>query len=547
MAYIGNTPGVSSQRFVQRETVSGSAKSLFVVSSGYSLGYVDVFVNGAQLDESDFTATDGVSVTLAVAAQVGDIVRIIAWLPRGLSDGYLKSEADAKFAALTDASATANGVLYRNASKVLTTGSALTFDGTNLGIGTSSPGAKLDVNGGANSEMRLTTSGSGYLQVGQFTNGAFIGTSSTDATAGVLRLGTGGTTRATIDSSGNLGLGVTPSAWANSKAIDVGGFGSLSTDTLNDANTSLSWNAYATAYNAWKYKNTGSAASKYTQEAGKHYWYTAPSGTAGNAISFTQAMTLDASGNLLVGTTTQVGRFTLENSATTTEITLRTTGGVGINNRARIIAGYEAGGSDYGGYLAFNTTSSGNVNTERARIDSSGNLLVGTTSAIGSSSNTTAGVTFAKSYNWFAVTDSNYVQRSNNTDGSVFQFLRGSSVVGSISVTASTTAYNTSSDYRLKEDIQPMTGALAKVAALKPCTYKWKADGSDSEGFIAHELQEVVPQCVTGEKDAVDAEGKPVYQGIDTSFLVATLTAAIQELKAIVDAQAARIAVLENA
>jgi hypothetical protein len=71
-------------------------------------------------------------------------------------------------------------------------------------------------------------------------------------------------------------------------------------------------------------------------------------------------------------------------------------------------------------------------------------------------------------------------------------------------------------------------------------------DGSDGQGFIAHELQAVVPDCVTGEKDAVDEEGKPVYQGIDTSFLVATLTAAIQELKATVDAQAARIAALEN-
>jgi len=110
------------------------------------------------------------------------------------------------------------------------------------------------------------------------------------------------------------------------------------------------------------------------------------------------------------------------------------------------------------------------------------------------------------------------------------------SQVGAISTDGTTTSYLTSSDYRLKHDIQPMTGALAKVAALKPCTYKWKADGSDGEGFIAHELQEVVPQCVTGEKDAVDAEGKPKYQGIDTSFLVATLTAAIQELKAEFDA-----------
>jgi hypothetical protein len=120
-------------------------------------------------------------------------------------------------------------------------------------------------------------------------------------------------------------------------------------------------------------------------------------------------------------------------------------------------------------------------------------------------------------------------------------------VIGSIANASNTsTTYNTSSDYRLKENIAPMTGALAKVAQLKPVTYKWKLNGSDGQGFIAHELQAVVPDCVTGEKDAVDEDGNPVHQGIDTSFLVATLTAAIQELKTIVDAQAAEIAELKT-
>jgi hypothetical protein len=115
-------------------------------------------------------------------------------------------------------------------------------------------------------------------------------------------------------------------------------------------------------------------------------------------------------------------------------------------------------------------------------------------------------------------------------------FYRNGSQVGSIQNNSTTTIYNTTSDYRLKENVAPMTGALAKVSALKPVTYTWKLDGSSGQGFIAHELQAVVPECVTGEKDAVDAEGKPKYQGIDTSFLVATLTAAIQELKAEFDA-----------
>jgi len=112
----------------------------------------------------------------------------------------------------------------------------------------------------------------------------------------------------------------------------------------------------------------------------------------------------------------------------------------------------------------------------------------------------------------------------------------GSAIVGSISFTGSTTTYSTSSDYRLKENVTPMTGALAKVAQLKPVTYKWKSDGLEGEGFIAHELAEVCPHAVVGEKDALDENGDPDYQGIDTSFLVATLTAAIQELKAEFDA-----------
>ena len=118
--------------------------------------------------------------------------------------------------------------------------------------------------------------------------------------------------------------------------------------------------------------------------------------------------------------------------------------------------------------------------------------------------------------------------------------------IGSIESTTSTTAYNTSSDYRLKNTIKPMIGALAKVALLKPCTYKWNADGSNGQGFIAHELAEVVPECVSGTKDAVNAKGNPEYQGIDTSFLVATLTAAVQEQQVLIKTLSARLTALES-
>ena len=104
--------------------------------------------------------------------------------------------------------------------------------------------------------------------------------------------------------------------------------------------------------------------------------------------------------------------------------------------------------------------------------------------------------------------------------------------IGAITSNGSTTSYVTTSDYRLKEDVAPMVGALETVSKLKPVTYRWKESGIEDNGFIAHELQEVLPNAVVGEKDAVNEDGSIDPQAIDTSFLVATLTAAIQELNA---------------
>ena len=163
-------------------------------------------------------------------------------------------------------------------------------------------------------------------------------------------------------------------------------------------------------------------------------------------------------------------------------------------------------------------------NTERMRIDSSGNLLVGTNTKLGKLTVTDASGTICT------------MQSGVTTAVTQIGFANPNGYVGSITTSGSTTAYNTSSDYRLKENIAPMTGALDRIAKLKPVTYSWKVDGSKSEGFIAHELQEIVPEAVTGKKDAVNEDGSIKAQGIDTSFLVATLVAAIQELKAEVDA-----------
>lgn len=191
------------------------------------------------------------------------------------------------------------------------------------------------------------------------------------------------------------------------------------------------------------------------------------------------------------------------------------------------------------GILRFRTTASGSTTlSERARIDSSGRLLLNQTA-----NNGTALMQMVTP----ASTNGILVQIGTN-GGNAMSFLNsgGAAGVGSITVNVATTAYNTSSDYRLKEAIAPMTGALAKVALLKPVTYKWKVDGSDGQGFIAHELAEVEAGCVTGAKDAVDEEGNPQYQGIDTSFLIATLSAAIQELHALVKTQDSTITALNE-
>jgi hypothetical protein len=183
--------------------------------------------------------------------------------------------------------------------------------------------------------------------------------------------------------------------------------------------------------------------------------------------------------------------------------------------------------------------------TERARIDGN-SFLFGKTTA---GDATLAGVDIGGNGLIIVTRSSENCFLFNRTasNGSIGLFRRDNGTVGSISVTTTATTYSTSSDYRLKENIAPMTGALNTIAQLKPVTYKWKIDGSDGQGFIAHELQEVVPECVSGEKDAVDDEGNPVYQGIDTSFLVATLTSAIQELNAKVEAQAEQIKALLGA
>jgi hypothetical protein len=202
---------------------------------------------------------------------------------------------------------------------------------------------------------------------------------------------------------------------------------------------------------------------------------------------------------------------------------------------------------DGANYLTWESVASSTA-TERMRLDTSGNLLVGGTSNITYPVRILATWDSRNSINGIGCNDLD----NTGTGRFAIQFLRAGTIVGSVQTTGTTTYYVTSSDYRLKDNVAPLNNALETVSKLKPCTYTWKSDGSNGQGFIAHELQEVLPDCVTGEKDAVDiveekdSDGKVIGtkevikpQGIDTSFLVATLTAAIQELNNKFDAYVA--------
>jgi hypothetical protein len=452
---------------------------------------------------------------------------------------------------------------------------------TGLGIGTSSPAFKLDLNGvgavrAGNAIRYYRTDNAIYTQL--YDSGS-TGFTLDNANGDGFRFQSATTTQMRLDSSGNLGLGVTPSAWyttgGTSRWLELAGgtsFGSFG-GSLTAGN-----NWYASSAGTDIYKASG-LASQYVQSSGQHIWKNAPSGTAGNAITFTQAMTLDASGNLGIGTTSPGAK--LEIGGTNPEIRLgpvsatsgaymsyntagnyfslnAVTQGVGYRNiifandggnvgigttspatnlhisssgntELRVQAGGTAflelvNGNSYRYDIQSNSADNSlrfvdqNASAERMRIDSSGNFILGGTTAYAKSTI----VANASGGPLLSLRDTN--GSATNYDVAVFN--RNGTQVGSISTTNSVTLYNTTSDQRLKENIVDAPEFGGVIDSIQVRSFDWKTSQTHQRaGFVAQELVTVAPEAVHKPNNTDE------MMAVDYSKLVPMLVKEIQSLR----------------
>jgi len=425
-----------------------------------------------------------------------------------------------------------------------------------LGLGTSSPGS-YDFDGPTVLAV-ANTAGSSTLAVvsdaaslGQI---AFAdGTSSTARYRGLIKynhstdsleIRTAAAPAVTIDSSQRVGIGTT----SPRGALDVTG------------------SIFASGGS--QIQITGSAGSTGLQLIGQDSAESLIGTMSSQALAFrtdsTERARLDSSGRLLVGTSSGSGNAKLQiqggvaygdayldlcfNGTVVSGQTLGelrfTDAASSANVYAKIAVQADAapGSGDYPGRLVFSTTADGASSpTERMKIDSAGTVEIN-------------GTKNADSYLYIeATTDKGGCVRINHTENAatfrkIQHFYRVGTEVGSISISNSATNFNTSSDYRLKENVVPLTGAADRLNQLQVHRFNFIANPDTTvDGFIAHEVQTIVPECITGTKDELDDEGNPVYQGIDQSKLVPLLTAALQEALAKIETLEAKVAALEGA
>jgi hypothetical protein len=534
MRVTGNTASYASGAGTEITYIAGSTKGGIQVYDRTASAYKDVFLDGAnalfQISGSEqmrLTSTGLGIGTSSPADKLEVYSTITARASSGTSALRLRNTtSDYQWQTVAGTNAVS---LFDNA-----VGSArLTLDSSgNVGIGTSSPtafgagytaltlsGSNAGIFQSKNTlgDARLYANTSGETLVGSWANTA-------------LKLYTNSTLQATLDGSGNLGLGVTPSAWGGSYKALQNPAGSLS--AYSTSQLGLNLNTYDTGVGTFTYVNTA-AASRYLQLSGQHQWYSAASGTAGNLITFTQAMTLDASGNLLVGTTSEpfsrgYTKYIAVSSAGSTGFEINAASGntafldLGVNGVRSVSLTTDGAtpGLQSVGALPLTFITNG---VERMRLDSSGNLLVGTTDNGGAN---TQGLEVYIGSGATRLYIGHASGTANGTQYAVFNYA-GTNQIGSISQSGTTAVlYNTTSDQRLKENIQDADSASSLIDSLQVRKFDWKSDNSHQRyGFVAQELVTVAPEAVHQPADADE------MMAVDYSKLVPMLVKEIQSLR----------------
>lgn len=287
--------------------------------------------------------------------------------------------------------------------------------------------------------------------------------------------------------------------------------------------------------------------------------YTLSTLTAGSNITIT-----NSSGGITIAASSGGGGTitSVSGTGTVNGLTLSGTGSSGavtltLGGAVTAPAGTLTGSTLASGVTASSLTSLGTLTSlttsGQITVQNTGGFVIGSSTAPGYNNTTLGGAWMGDASNGpgLLISRSNSAQNiilnNNATTANQVEFRYQGSAIGAIATTTSSTAYNTTSDYRLKENFEPITGALSRLLSLQVYRFNWKVNpnGPKVDGFVAHEVSAVVPEAITGEKDAVDANGNIKPQGIDQSKLVPLLTAALQEANAKIEALTTRVAALE--
>jgi hypothetical protein len=430
----------------------------------------------------------------------------------------------------------------------------VTTSGGLVGIGTSSPAGKLHVTGVA--YFGNTGASDTQLRLGPLdASNAYFQSVSADGATGKGMIFYVGSTSMTLNSSGNLGLGVTPSAWnAGHTAMQIAFSGAIHGNDSGN-NLFVNSNAYFDSVGAFRYIQTGFASS-YEQNSGQHRWSTALSGTAGDLISFTQAMTLDASGNLMLGgtSTTQLdGVFgqIIGSSA-------KTTAGIALETSAGAYMMY----TDSTDALIFWDSGS---NAERARITSGGYFKASNSGAYNNSTGSYHELYSNASGDWIGYftqsTASNpngvviqYTAAAPNGTGSTFLYCNDNAAVrATIRSNGGLANYQSNnvdlSDARTKTDISPLGSYWNKIAGLEIVTYKYKDQTHDdlNIGVIAQQVEQVAPEFVDADGFGETPEDGVPLKTIYNKDLTFAAIKALQEAMARIETLEAEVAALKGA